>query len=104
MKHVMKHDLSDELAKKVAQKAFDSYKASYANYNPTLTWRNDHHADASFSAKGMTLKGQIELAPGAISFDLEVPFMLRMFKGKAVEIMDRELRSWTEKAKRGELD
>ena len=54
--------------------------------------------------KGTSLKGVIELAPGSISFDLEVPFLLRMFKGKAIEIMDGELRSWTEKAKRGELD
>jgi len=104
MKHAMKHDLSPELAKKVAEKAFESYREKYANYNPTINWTSESRAEASFSVKGTSLKGVIELAPGSISFDLEVPFLLRMFKGKAIEIMDGELRSWTEKAKRGELD
>lgn len=104
MKHVMKHDLEPELARKVAEKAFDSYKAKYAKYNPSLTWLSDDKAKASFQAKGVTLQGAIELTPNTITFDLDVPFILKMFKKKAFEVMDRELRFWVEKAKAGDLD
>ena len=103
MKHVMQHDLAPDVARKVAQLAFDSYRAKYANYNPTLTWVSDDKAQASFNAKGVTLKGAIELQPKSISFDLEVPFLLKMFKKQAVAVMDRELRHWLDKAKAGEI-
>ena len=62
MKHVMKHDLEPELARKVAQKAFDSYREKYARYNPSLTWLGGDKAKASFQAKGITLQGAIERA------------------------------------------
>ncbi len=103
MKHVMHHDLTPDLARKVAQRAFDSYRERYASYNPSLTWVSEDKAQASFHAKGVTLKGAIELQPNSISFDLKVPFILKLFKKKAVEVMDRELRYWLEKAKAGEI-
>jgi putative polyhydroxyalkanoic acid system protein len=103
MKHVMPHDLEPALAKKAAERAFDAYRQKYADYNPRLTWLSDTRAEASFSAKGVSMKGTIELLPKGISFDLEVPFLLRLFQTKAMEIMDRELRVWVDKARRGEL-
>jgi hypothetical protein len=103
MKHEMKHDLSPELAKRVAEKAFESYSQKYAKYDPTINWTSEVRAEACFSVKGVSLKGVIELEPNSISFDLKVPFMLRMFKGKAIDIMDRELRFWTDKAKAGDI-
>ena len=99
----MRHDLSPELAKKAAEKAFEAYRARYAKYNPSLAWLSESKAEASFNAKGVTMRGVLELKPGAIEFDLDVPFVLRLFKKRAMEIMDRELRVWTEKAKAGEL-
>ena len=104
MKHVMPHDLPPDLAKRAAERAFDSYRQKYGKYNPTLTWLSDDRAKASFSAKGMTLNGTVELMPKSISFDLDVPFLLRPFKKTAMEIMERELKHWAAKAKAGELD
>ena len=43
MKHVVSHDLDEEKAKAVARAAFDSYKARFAEYNPTVTWPTDKH-------------------------------------------------------------
>ena len=103
MKHVMSHDLPQDVARKVAEHAFDSYRQRYASYQPTLTWVSDTKAKASFNAKGIKLEGVLELLPKAIAFDLDVPFVLRIFKGRAMEIMERELGVWTEKAKRGEI-
>jgi hypothetical protein len=103
MKHVMSHDLPQDVARRVAEHAFDSYRERYARYQPTLTWVDDRTAKASFNAKGIELSGTIELLPKAIAFDLEVPFLLRLFKSKAMQIMERELAFWTDKAKRGEI-
>lgn len=100
----MPHDLTPELAKKAAERAFDAYRERYGKYNPTLTWITDDRAKASFSAKGITLNGTIELLPKAIVFDLDVPFLLRPFKKTAMQIMEQELSVWTAKAKAGELD
>jgi hypothetical protein len=103
MKHEMKHDLTPEVARKVAEKAFDAYRTEYASYNPVLTWKSDTRAEASFNAKGITLKGTIELLPTAIAFDLDVPFVFKLFKGKAIAIMERELKHWVGEAKAGRI-
>ncbi len=103
MRHVMAHDLEPALARKVAERAFDAYREKYASYDPKLTWVSETLANASFSAKGVSLKGKIELLPGKIAFELDVPFLLRVFQGKAIEVMERELDYWRDKAKRGEL-
>ena len=87
MKHVMSHDLSPDVAKKVAEKAFDAYRQRFADYNPTLTWKSDTKAEASFRAKGIHLGGIIDLRPGVIEFDMKVPFILRMFESRALEFL-----------------
>lgn len=104
MKHVMPHDLAPDLARKVAERAFDAYRDKYGSYNPTLTWISDTEAAAAFNAKGIKISGTIELLPKAIAFELKVPFILRVFRGRAMAIMERELKRWTDKAAAGELD
>jgi hypothetical protein len=103
MKHKVPHDLGQEKAQLVAKKAFDAYKERFAKYNPTATWADDSHAKISFSAKGMTLSGDVEVNPSDITLDLDVPFLLRPFKGKAVAIIEEEIQKWIGKAKAGEL-
>lgn len=103
MQHVVKHDLSRDTARKVAEHAFHSYRQQYAKYNPTLTWVSENRARASFSVKGMMLTGTIDLLPNAIAFDLDVPFVFRVFKSRAIGIIERELKAWTAKAESGEI-
>lgn len=103
MKHVVKHDLEMELARKAAKKAWESYSARFSKYEPTASWRNEDHADISFRAKGVSLTGAIDLAPGEIGLTLEVPFVLRIFRNQAIAIIDEEIQSWIEKARAGEL-
>jgi hypothetical protein len=99
----MSHDLSPELARKVAERAFDAYREKYASYDPKLTWQTPDSASVSFSAKGVSLKGKVELSPGKITFELDVPFVLRLFQSKAIAVIERELAYWRDKAKSGEL-
>lgn len=103
MKHVLAHDLSPEVARKVAREAFAAYRVRYAKYRPTMTWVDDDRAELSFTAKGITLRGSCELIPGAVVCDLRVPVIFRPFKARAVAVVERELASWSERVARGEV-
>jgi Putative polyhydroxyalkanoic acid system protein (PHA_gran_rgn) len=103
MKHQIAHDLDSNLAKEAAVRAFDAYKQRFANYNPTIQWDSDRKARIGFSVKGVKLEGAIDILPKAIELDLDVPFLFRPFKGKAIEVIEREVRTWLDKAKKGEL-
>lgn len=94
MEHVIAHDLDIATARKVADRAFDEYKTRFAKYSPSLRWISDRSAKASFTAVGYTLKGAIELSDGKITFDLDVPLLLKPFKNIAVEIVERETKRW----------
>lgn len=104
MEHRVSHDIGRELAKKAARAAFNAYAAKYAEYKPTTTWTGEDTATVSFSVKGFSVKGNIEVRERDISIDIDVPFLLKAFKSRALEIIEREMRIWVDKAKRGELD
>lgn len=102
MKHVVPHDLGQERAKQIAQAAFNSYKERYAKYSPKARW-NDNHADIDFSVKGVSLTGAIDVTPRSIEMDLDVPFLFKPFKGKALSLIDQEIKKWLAKAEAGEV-
>lgn len=104
MKHVVKHDLDDATAKTVAVKAMESYTVKLKKYEPEVDWTSDTRAQVRFAVSGFKLSGQIELEPKKILLDLSVPLPLRLFKKQAIEIIDREIRTWIDKAKQGELE
>lgn len=104
MKHEIQHGLEPELAKKAVDKAMEAYSARFAEFNPSFRWASDTKGRLGFKAKGVSVDGDIEIAGPKILVDLEVPFLLRIFKGKAIEVIDREVKKWVEKARAGELD
>jgi hypothetical protein len=101
MKHVVTHDLGQEQAKRVADEAFASYKSRYAQYKPTASWTSDRKANISFSLKGMSMTGVVEVTATTIEMDLDVPFMLRPFKNVALNVIEEEIKKWIAKAKSG---
>jgi hypothetical protein len=103
MRYLVRHDLAPALARRVAEQAFASYAARYAKYQPELSWQSATRAKASFHAKGIHIGGTIELEPGAIAFELDVPWLLRIFEGRAIAVVEREVRVWEQAAQRGEL-
>ncbi len=103
MKHKIPHDLSPELAKKAADRAMESYTAKLAEYSPKVTWTTPDAAAITFKVKGISLSGSLALVPGAIELDLDVPFLLKPFQGRAINVIDREVREWIDKAKQGGL-
>jgi Putative polyhydroxyalkanoic acid system protein (PHA_gran_rgn) len=103
MKHSVSHDLGKDMAKKATLAAFAAYRERFAKFNPTADWKTDDHADISFAAKGITLKGSLDVRPTSIDIDIDVPFLLRPFKSVAEDAIEREISQWVEKAKRGEI-
>lgn len=104
MKHVVKHGLSQELARKAADKAWESYAERFKEYSPTAVWTSDTRCEVAFKVKGVKLQGTMELEPGGIAMDLDVPFLLKPFRNKALDVIEREIRTWVGKAERGELN
>ncbi len=103
MKHVVPHNLGQEKAKQVAQAAFESYQQRYAKYQPAANWINDKRAEITFNVKGLKLAGVMEVNPTEIEMELDVPFVLRPFKGKALSVIEEEIKKWISKATAGEL-
>jgi len=104
IKHTIHHGLELALAKRAIGEAMDAYSARFADYSPTFAWETDHIGRVAFHAKGVTVVGEIEIIGPNVTVDLEVPLILRLFRGKAMEVIDREVKAWCEKARNGELD
>jgi hypothetical protein len=103
MRHVVKHSLEKSLAKQATLRAWESYQTRFSEYSPTATWVTDDRADVTFRVKGVTLRGALDLEPGGIGLELEVPFLFRPFKKIAIAKIESEIRTWIGKAERGEL-
>jgi hypothetical protein len=99
MKHSVPHDLGQERAKKVTEQALGSYAAKFAKYAPKTTWTGDNKAQISFSVKGMTLNGAVEIKDKSIDMELDVPFLLRPFQGQAISVIEGEIKEWLAKEK-----
>ncbi len=104
MKHRIHHGLEADLATKVIDKAMEGYSARFPDYHPTFTWETERRGRLAFTAKGLNVVGEIELVGREITVDLEVPFILRIFKGKAMKVIEDEVNAWVVRAKNGELD
>jgi hypothetical protein len=103
MKHSVPHDLGQDKARTVAEAAFTSYKAKLGKYRPETRWVSDRRAEISFSVKGISLKGSVEVSPNAIDMELDVPLLLRPFQSLAMGVVEDEIRGWIRKAEAGEI-
>lgn len=103
MKHSVAHDLSFDLAKKAATRALESYQERFAEYDPKLRWTSDRDAEVSFAVKGMSLKGNFAVQDKCIDIEMDVPLLMRPFRQKALEVVEREIGKWIDKARKGEL-
>jgi len=98
MKHEVPHALGQQKAKQVAIQALDSYQKRFAEYNPSVAWMSENLAKIGFSVKGLKLNGSIEVLASAFSLDLDVPFLLKPFRGKALAVIEDEIKKWIAKA------
>lgn len=103
MEHRVPHDVGRELAKKATVAAFATYAEKYGQYSPRTVWDGEYVARVSFSVKGLTLEGRVEVRDREIGLDMDVPFLLKPFRAKALDIIEREIGLWCDKAKAGQI-
>ena len=103
MKHVVPHGLGQDRAKQVAEAALKSYSDRFSQYSPRSNWVSPTRAAISFSVKGMALNGGLEIRDKDFELDLDVPFLLRPFKGTALSVIEEEIKKWVAKAQAGSL-
>ncbi|MFO7563353.1 MAG: polyhydroxyalkanoic acid system family protein [Enhygromyxa sp.] len=103
MTHDIPHDLDLDLAKLAAHKAAEAYGERFAEYDYKATWVRDDRVELGFTVVGKRLEGSMTIKPDRLELELDVPFMMRPFRGKAIQIIEKEARTWLDKAKRGEL-
>ena len=103
MTYDIPHDLTFDLAKLAAEKAAEAYGKRFAEYEYTAKWVSNDRVELGFTVVGKRLEGAMTVKKDRLELELEVPFMFRPFRGKALEIIEREARVWLDKAKRGEL-
>jgi hypothetical protein len=101
MKHVVPHDLGQERAKTAAEAALAAYAQKFAKYSPKVNWTSSNSAQISFQVKGFSVSGSLEVLERSIEMDLDVPFLLRPFKGQAMSVIEGEINEWIQKAKTG---
>jgi hypothetical protein len=99
MKHSVPHDLGQQRAKEVTEQALQAYRKKFAQYNPGGKWTGPNTATISFSVKGMHFNGVLEVLKDRIEMDMDVPFLLRPLKGRALKIIEGEIKEWIAKAK-----
>lgn len=99
MKHIIPHNLDAATARAVADRAFAEYQKRYPTYQPEIRWVTDQCAEIGFNAKGLRLRGKVDVDPSAIAFELNVPLLLRPFQKRAVEVIDREVRLWIDRVR-----
>ena len=103
MTHDIPHDLDMDLAKLAARKAAEAYGKRFAEYDYSARWVTDTRVELGFTVVGKRLEGTMTVQSSKLVLELEVPFMMRPFRGKAIQIIEREALVWLDKARKGEL-
>jgi len=104
MEHIVVHDVGRDLAKKATVAAMDHYATKYGQYAPRTMWTGDYAADVGVRIKGISLDGKIDVRDREIWMSLDIPFIFRPFRARALAIIDREIGSWIARAKAGEFN
>jgi hypothetical protein len=94
VKHSFRHGMKMEEARRIADMAWESYRGRFERFGPSLEWIADYTAQIGFSAGGFKLRGAMEIKPGKIDISLDVPVVFRVFKKRAVSVIQKEIREW----------
>ncbi len=103
MKKTIDTGLNVADSKRALDGAMNAYKQRFAEYDPRFSWVNDTKGEFGFSAKGISLSGTLEVRDRAIDVDMEVPFLFRIFQGKAIDVIREQVDLWVAKVKAGEV-
>lgn len=94
IRHEIAHRLEPSAVAARVNDAFTYYQERFGKYEPTLQWMTPERAELSFKARGLKLNGTLSIKPEGLVVEMDVPLLLRPFRGKAVEVIEREAARW----------
>jgi hypothetical protein len=103
MKHVIQHGVTQPQAKQAIETAINVYSRKFPEFHPSTVWVNDTRAQTTFKVKGMSLTATIDIHPRTIESEMQVPFIFLPFRGRALKVIEDEIRKWVARAKAGEI-
>ena len=98
MKHVFSHNIDFETAKRAVDMAWESYKERLAKYRPSLEWVDDSMAKVGFKVGSIAFRCEILVGSTEFEVSASVPAIFRMFKKRAILVIEDDIRKWTAKA------
>jgi hypothetical protein len=93
-RQVIETGVSADDAVPLLERAMASYRERFATYEPSFAWTGKHEGRFGFRALGADVDGKIALTDGACEVTLDVPWRLKPFRKKALEVIEREVRHW----------
>jgi hypothetical protein len=99
MRHSIPHDLAPDQLRRAVRQFADEYCQRFSEYQTSAVWHGEDELEVRFKVKGMALSGRLELLPGEIAVDMEVPLPFRLFKSKAVKTIEAQVRPWLDRAR-----
>src|SRR5688572_30723628 len=103
MKHVIEHGVTQAKAKQAIKTAIDVYSRKFPQYHPDARWPSDKQVQISFKVKGMSLMATINIKAKTIESEMNVPFLFLPFRGRALKVIEDEIKKWIARAKSGDL-
>ena len=103
MKHTIDTGLELADSKRAIEKAMEAYQARFAEYSPRFSWKTASAGEFGFTAKGVEIGGTIVVHDHKIDVDMNVPFLFRIFQGRAMAVVTEEVQKWVDRVKRGEV-
>ncbi len=103
MKHTIDTGLNVADSKRAIGHAMDAYKARFSEYSPRFEWVSDTLGEFGFKAKGVSLDGKMTVRDNRIDVEMDVPFLFKIFQGRAMDIIEEQVNLWIAKVKAGEV-
>ena len=94
MKHAIKHPLSPDRAKKMLDRLFGVYGEHYKEYDLETSWSDEKTAQIGMKVKGREITGQVKVCDDCYEVDIELPAIVRMFKGRIRKELDDTVAEW----------
>ena len=98
MTHEFTHGLERETVRQLVKHAWNHYERSYPKYHPQCTWKGPDLVEVKFRAGFVKLAGDLEITDDKIRLGLQVPATLRFLKGRALTVVEAEIKKWLAKA------
>ena len=96
--HEFSHGLERETARQLVKKAWNHYEKLYPKYHPECEWKGADLIEVRFRAGFIKLAGDLEITESKIRLGLQVPATLRFLKGRAMAVVEKEIKTWLSKA------